>query len=267
VTATTPAIRKVFRDRNLALTGILGGVALLTWGAAVLAEFDLGAGLASFPRALSWLAANFIPDTRAWNNFPRILGRLGETVVVSIMATVLAAGVSFLLALLGSRTTRFHAWFSPPVRLIASLGRNIPVVAWAMIFLLAFGQSFITGLLALFIETVGVLTRAFLEIIDETASSPVEALRANGASWAQVTAQAVVPSTLPQLTSWMLFMLETNIRSATLVGILTATGIGFSFDLYYKALNYPSAALVTMVIVVVVLVLEAVSNALRKVIL
>ena len=264
---TSPAIRKVFRDRNLALTGMIGGIALLTWGAAALAEFDFAAGLASFPRALSWLAANFIPNERAWNNLPRILEKLGETVVVSIMATMLAAIVSFILALLGSRTTRFHAWFSPPVKLIASLGRNIPVVAWAMIFLLAFGQTFLTGLLALFIETVGVLTRAFLEVIDETASAPVEALKASGATWGQVTTQAVVPSTLPPLTSWMLFMLETNIRSATLVGILTGTGIGFLFDLYYKSLNYPSAALVTIVIVVVVLILEAVSTLLRKVIL
>jgi phosphonate transport system permease protein len=261
------SVRKVFRDRSLALTGILGGVVLLTWGSAALAQFDFVAGLASFPKALSWLAVNFIPDARAWGNLPRILEKLGETVVVSIMATVLAAVVSFGLALLGSRTTRFHPWFSPPVRFIASLGRNIPVVAWAMIFLLAFGQTFLTGLLALFIETVGVLTRAFLEVIDETASAPVEALKASGATWSQVTSQAVVPSTLPPLTSWMLFMLETNIRSATLVGILTGTGIGFLFDLYYKSLNYPSAALVTIVIVIVVLILEAVSNALRKVIL
>jgi len=79
--------------------------------------------------------------------------------------------------------------------------------------------------------------------------------------------QAVVPSVLPGLTSWMLFMLETNIRSATLVGLLTGTGIGFLFDLYYKSLNYPSAALTTLAIVVVVLVLEAGSNQLRKVIL
>ena len=242
-------------------------MALLTWGAAALADFDFAAGVASFPRALSWLAANFVPNDRAWANLPRILVKLGETVVVSIMATMLAAVVSFILALLGSRTTRFHPWFTPPVLAIASLGRNIPVVAWAMIFLLAFGQTFLTGLLALFIETVGVLARAFLEVIDETASSPVEALKAGGATWGQVTTQAVVPSTLPPLTSWMLFMLETNIRSATLVGILTGTGIGFLFDLYYKSLNYPSAALVTLVIVVVVLALEAVSNLLRKVIL
>jgi len=168
---------------------------------------------------------------------------------------------------LGSRTTRFHPGATVVIRALASLGRNIPVVAWAMIFLLAFGQTFLTGFLALFIESLGFLTRSYLETIDETASGPVEALRAAGTPWAPVVVHAVVPSVLPSLASWMLFMLETNIRSATLVGLLTGTGIGFLFDLYYKSLNYPSAALTTLAIVVVVLALEAASTLLRKVIL
>ncbi|MEI8096007.1 MAG: ABC transporter permease subunit [Spirochaetales bacterium] len=260
-------VGKVFRDRNLLLWGLLGTLLVLVWGSALLTGFDFAEGVASFPRAFAWMGANFLPNERAWNNLPSILNRLGETVVVSVQATVLAAVVSFGLALLGSRTTRPHAVFTPLVRALGSLGRNIPVVAWAMIFLLAFGQTYVTGLLALLLESVGFLTRSFLEITDETAAEPVEGLRATGAPWGTVVSQAVIPTLLPSLTSWMLFMLETNIRSATLVGLLTGTGIGFSFDLYYKSLNYPSAALVTLCIVIVVLALEAVSNALRKVIL
>lgn len=261
------AATKVFRDRNLFLLGTLAVLGLLTWGSAVLTEFDFAQGLEAFPKAFTWLAANFVPNERAWNNLPSILGRLGETVVVSVMATVLAALISFGLALLGSRTTRFHPAATLVIRALASLCRNIPVVAWAMIFLLAFGQTFITGLLALLLESVGFLTRSFLEITDEAAAEPVEGLRSTGAGWGQTVSQAVIPTLLPSLTSWMLFMLETNIRSATLVGLLTGTGIGWSFDLYYKSLNYPSAALVTLCIVAVVLVLEGASNALRKVIL
>jgi phosphonate transport system permease protein len=266
MTADT-AIQRVFRERSLVLWASLALVFALTWGAALLTQFDFVEGLASFPKALAWMATSFVPDAKAWSNLPKILARLGETVVVSIMAAVLAGALGFVLALLGSRTTRPHPWFTPPVRFLASLARNIPVVAWAMIFLLAFGQTFLTGLLALFIESLGFLTRSFLELLDETAAGPVEGLKAGGASWGSTVAQAVVPSLLPGLTSWLLFMVETNIRSATLVGLLTGTGIGFLFDLYYKSLNYPSAALVTLAIVIVVLVLEGASNALRRVIL
>ena len=257
----------IFRRRQL--WGGLGLILILaaTVGSAVLAQFDFFEGFAAFPKAFAWMGTNFVPDARAWGNLPKILTRLGETVVVSIMATTTAAVASFVLAILGSRTTRFHPAATLVVRVVASLGRNIPVVAWAMIFLLAFGQTFLTGFLALFIESMGFLTRSYLETVDEASAAPVEALRSAGTPWAPLVAQAVVPSVLPGLASWMLFMLETNIRSATLVGLLTGTGIGFLFDLYYKSLNYPSAALTTVAIVVAVLLLEGLSTALRKVIL
>lgn len=260
------AVDQVYRRR--AQWGALGiaVVVVLTLGSAIYAQFDWLAGFAAFPKAGAWLIANFVPNARAWNDLPKILSRLGETVVVSIMATTVAALVSFVLAILGSKTTRFHGVATGVVRGVASLGRNIPVVAWAMIFLLTFGQTFITGFLALFLESMGFLTRSYLETIDEAASGPVEALKAAGTPWAPMVTQAVVPAVLPSLASWMLFMLETNIRSATLVGLLTGTGIGFLFDLYYNSLNYPAAALTTLTIVVVVLALEGLSTALRKVI-
>lgn len=67
--------------------------------------------------------------------------------------------------------------------------------------------------------------------------------------------------------SWILFTVETNIRNATLIGILTGTGIGFLFSLYYKSLNYSSASLVVLVIVVTILLIETISNYVRRVIL
>jgi phosphonate transport system permease protein len=136
-----------------------------------------------------------------------------------------------------------------------------------MILLLSFGQNILTGLISLFIGTFGFLTRAFMETVDEAAESSVEALRASGAPWLATVTQAVVPSIMPQVASWMLYMVETNIRDATLVGILTGTGIGFLFDLYYKSLNFPSAAFVVLCIVAVVILIETGSNALRRVIL
>jgi len=265
--STPPAVRAVLLRRNLLFIAGLTAVGVMTVGSSLVTEFSFSAGVASVPKAFAWMARNFIPNARALKALPSIGIKLAETVLVSIMATVLAAGAALVLAILASRTTRPHPAVSAVVRLIASVCRNIPIVAWAMIFLLSFGQNVLTGLLSLFIGTVGYLTRAYAEAIDETAESSVEALHASGASWLQTVAQAVFPALMPQLTSWMLYMVETNIRDATLVGILTGTGIGFLFDLYYKSLNYASAALVVIGVVVVVIAIEATSNALRKVIL
>jgi phosphonate transport system permease protein len=260
-------VGKAFRRRRAIAFASFGLIAALTLGSSIATSFDWPESLESFPKAFGWLAANFIPNDKTLRSAPKIGLKLAETVLVSIMSTVIAAAFSFFMAVLGSKTTRPHPLVSVIVRFIASLCRNIPVVAWAMILLLSFGQNVLTGLLSLFIGTFGFLTRAFMETVDEAAESSVEALKSSGAPWLATVAQAVVPSVMPQVTSWILYMVETNIRDATLVGILTGTGIGFLFDLYYKSLNFSSAAFVVLCIIVVVILIETGSNALRKVIL
>ena len=83
----------------------------------------------------------------------------------------------------------------------------------------------------------------------------------------QTISRAVVPSSLPQMISWILYMIETNIRSATLVGLLIGSGIGFMFSIYFKSLQYKSASLVILCLVLVVLGIELISNALRRLII
>jgi phosphonate transport system permease protein len=155
----------------------------------------------------------------------------------------------------------------PTPRGIASIFRNIDVSAWALILLFSFGQSSYTGFFALFFVTFGFMVRVMIETIDEVSTDSVEALRATGAGYLAIISQSIIPACLPQLISWVLFMIETNIRSATLVGILTGTGIGFLFDLYFKSFNYSSASLVVVVIVIAVLLIEALSNTIRRAVL
>ena len=79
--------------------------------------------------------------------------------------------------------------------------------------------------------------------------------------------RGVIPSSMPEIVSWVLYMIETNIRSSTLIGMLTATGIGYLFDLYYKRMDYGSASLVVIAIVILVIAIEIISNRIRKVIM
>ena len=111
------------------------------------------------------------------------------------------------------------------------------------------------------------LTRTFIETIDEVSSSCVEALRATGATSLHIVFQGIIPSTASLIVSWVLYMIETNIRASTLIGILTGTGIGYLFDIYFKRMDYGSASLVVILIVVLVIGIELISNQIRKVIL
>ena len=253
-----------FRLRRLQWTGVLAAVAAVTVGAGILTEFSPVDMVTALPAVAVWMADNLVPNAKAIERLPRILTVLWETVLMSIMASTVAAVFALPVALLGSRTTMLGGFSATLARGVASINRNIPVAAWALIFLLSFGQSSFTGFLALFAASFGFLTRMFIETIDETSAASVEALRATGANWFHVVAQAVLPASLPQMTSWELFIVETNIRSATLVGLLTGSGIGFLFDVYYKSLQYESAALVTIALVVVVLGIEVLSNAVRR---
>jgi phosphonate transport system permease protein len=256
-----------FARQRLHATIILGAIAVLSYGAMIIAEYDVVKGFTSIPKAFQWLLNNFIPNEAALKRLPKILEKLQETILVSISSATVATVLGFAVAILGSNTTRINHSFSIFARGIATIFRNIDVSAWALILLFSFGQSSFTGYFALFFVTFGFMVRVLIETIDEIGNEPVEALRATGAGYFAIVTQAVIPSCIPQVVSWVLFMIETNIRSATLVGILTGTGIGFSFDLYYKSMNYSAASLVILVIVVTVLVIEFISNSIRRAIL
>jgi phosphonate transport system permease protein len=252
------------RNDNLIFFSVL---AALTIGAIVITQYDVTKGFTSIFKAFVWGVSNFYPDAHAMAKLPDIAQKLWETVLMSIAATTLAAVFGTVLALIGSRTTRINVFFSIAARGIASIFRNIPLVAWAMILMLAFSQSLLTGYLALFFGSLGFLTRAFMETMDEASMHAVEALQATGASYPAIVLQAVLPSSLPQMISWMLYMIDTNIRDATLVGLLTGTGIGFTFDLYYKNMQFHDASLVVILLVATVIVVEAISNAVRRAII
>jgi phosphonate transport system permease protein len=242
-------------------------VLALTIIAIIITEYDVVKGFTSIPKAAEWAAGNFVPNAKAMDKLPDIMDKLIETLLVSIAATSTAAVFALVFAVLGSQKTGIGGPFSLISRWIATVFRNIDVAAWSMILLFSFGQNVLTGYLALFFCSFGFLTRAFMESIDEMSISSVEALRATGAGYLHIVAHSVIPSSLPQLISWVLFTIETNIRQATLIGILTGTGIGFLFNLYYKSLNYASASLVVIAIVVAIMIIELVSNYVRRVIM
>ena len=243
-----PQIQNVFRKRKITYTIVFVVILGVYFFASAITQFHLQEGLAAFPKAFLWIGQNLIPDALAIRRFPKIMDKLIETALLSVAVTVIAAVFAF-------------------VRIIAAFFRNVPDVVWAMLLMFSFGQNILTGFFALFFTTFGMLTRAFIETIDEASSSCIEALHASGANFIQTVFQGVIPSVIPGIVTWVLYMIETNIRSSTLIGILTATGIGYLFDMYYKRLDFSSASLVVLLIIAMVIAIELISNHVRKVIL
>lgn len=258
---------EIFNKRRNNLIVFLVILIVITIFSMIITQYDPILGLVSVPRAIIWACSNFYPNAKSLSKLPAIITKMKETILLSIASTTTAAVISLLFSLLGSKTTNNNFVVSSAARVVASVFRNVPDTVWAMVLLFSFGQNAMTGYLALLFTTFGILTRAFIETIDEASKDSVEALEATGASYFQIVSQAIIPSCIPGIISWILFMVETNIRSSTLIGLLTGTGIGYTFSMYYKGMNYNAASLVVIFIVLSVLILELLSNYVRKVIL
>lgn len=256
----------VFRKRKITYTIVFVTIFALYLLSCAVTEFELLEGIKSFPEAIAWMGNELNPDAAAFSKLPKICDRLMETALLSVAVTSLAAVFAFVFSLFGSKTLRVNGIVNQIVRMIASFFRNVPDVVWAMLLMFSFGQNILTGFFALFFSTFGMLTRSFIETIDEVSSNCVEALDATGANFAQIVFQGILPSTVTGIITWVLYMIETNIRSSTLIGMLTATGIGYLFDMYYKRLEFTSAGMVIIAIVMLVIIIETISNQLRKVI-
>ena len=257
----------LFAKRNRAFTLAFLCVAAIYAISAAAVNYDVAGGIESIPKAVNWIARNLVPDEKAWSRLPNILTKLAETALVSVAVTVCAAICAFFLCLLGTKVTKINPWIGRVVRIVAAFFRNVPDVVWAILLLFTFGQNILTGFFALFFYTFGTLTRTFIETVDEVGAACVEALRAAGATYLQTVFQGIVPSSLPLIVSWVLYMVETNIRNATLIGVLTATGIGALFDMYYKRMDFGSAGLVVILIVALIIAIEIISNKIRKAIM
>ncbi|MFT8708337.1 MAG: ABC transporter permease subunit [Sporolactobacillus sp.] len=250
--------------KRLNSLGVLLLIIVITYGSMLLSQFSLVQGLTAFPKALIWSVTNFFPNADSFQHIGDILSKMQETLLMSIASSTVAAVFAFFFAIAGSRVTQSHSVIAFASRFIANIFRNIDVSIWSLVLLFSFGQSSLTGFFALFAASFGFLTRSIMETIDEVGPNAVEALRATGASYPAIIMHAVIPNSISQIISWMLFMIETNIRSATLVGILTGSGIGFIFDLYYKQMEYNTASLVVLAIVVSIIMIEQISNYVRR---
>lgn len=258
------AAQRYFLKRTLKAVVVVAALFAVAVLCGIRCGFDPVETVLDLPGSVVWSIEHFTPTLASLDKLPKILLALWKTFLGAAAAALVSAVFAYALALVGCRTVGLGGAVELIVRGLASVSRNIPNVAWAFMLMFSFGQSEFTGFLVLFMKSFGFLTRMFLETMDEVAQGPIEALRAAGASRLQIIAAGLVPLTSTQVISWLLYMVETNARDATLVGMLTGSGIGFVFELYYRTFRYDIAGLVIVCVAVMALACEAVSNYVRR---
>ena len=228
-----------------------------------------------FPENIS-LAELILPaplgeaETRArqrwWDNtFPQtVMGATLETIQMALAGTFLALIVAFPLGFLAARNTTPHPAVYRGVRLVLNLVRTIPDLALGLLFVAAVGLGAFAGTIALAIHTATVLGKLLSESVENIDEGVVEAIRATGAGYAQILSFAVVPQILPDLISFTLYRFETNIRAASVLGLIGAGGIGYLMNTSFRTFQYREAAAIVLVLIALVMLVDYLSSRLRQ---
>ncbi len=203
------------------------------------------------------------PDFSDWRYY---LQEMVVTVQIALWGTFLAVLFSIPLGILSAHNMA-PWWVLQPVRRLMDMFRAIHEVVFAVLFVVAVGLGPFAGVMALFIHTTGTLSKLFSEAVEAIDPRPVEAIRTTGASRVQQVLFGVIPQVLPLWISLSLYRLESNIRSATVLGIIGAGGIGQVLFENIRGFYYPQASAMLLIIIVTVSLMDLLSQQLRKLVL
>jgi phosphonate transport system permease protein len=203
---------------------------------------------------------------RWWDNtFPQtVVGATLETVQMALAGTFVALLAAFPLGFLAARNTTPHPAVYFSVRSVLNLVRTIPDLALGLLFVAAVGLGAFAGTLALAIHTATVLGKLLSESVENIDEGVVEAVRATGAGYGQILSFAVLPQILPDLISFTLYRLETNIRAASVLGLIGAGGIGYLMNTSFRTFQYQEAAAIVLVLIALVMLVDHLSSRLRN---
>jgi phosphonate transport system permease protein len=186
-----------------------------------------------------------------------------QSVSVAVVATTAGVAFALPLGLLASRNVA-SPWAYRITRAFLVLVRAVPELIVAIVFVVAVGLGLVAGTLALIVGTVAFLPKLVADGIEEVNPMPREAVLSAGASRVQETTTSVLLPAAPALTANAMYMLDINFRSSTVLGIVGGGGIGFLLSQSMQVLDNRLTGAIIISIFVVVLVIEVITNWLRK---
>lgn len=257
----------------------LGGISL-PGGARQSLLRGLGYGTAVLVLALAWHGAEvdplhlvrdfgnvtkelrefFPPDFTDWRDY---VHEMWVTIAIAIWGTALAVLCAVPFGLLCASNIA-PWWLSQPCRRVMDLCRCINELVFAMLFVAAVGLGPFAGVLALWVHTTGILAKLFAEAVEAIDPRPVEGIRATGANLLEEIVYGVIPQVMPLWISYSLYRFESNVRSASVVGLVGAGGIGLIIWEVVRAFQFPQACAVIAIVFAAVIVIDTLSQALRR---
>jgi phosphonate transport system permease protein len=245
------------------LRGWLGWLlilALLAWSWNPAEMFRVSALFTDWRNMAEFGAAFLNPNFHEWDHY---ISDMIVTIQIAIWGTALAVVFGIPFSILCAANV-CPPWIVQPVRRLMDAFRAINEIVFALLFVVAVGLGPFAGVMALFIHNLGVFAKLFSEAVEAVDPRPVEGIRVTGAVKVQEVVFGVIPQVLPMWSSFTLYRLETNVRSATTLGIVGAGGIGATLYESIRSFQYAETAAQIIVVVVTVIVLDLASARIRK---
>ncbi len=228
---------------------------------------------ANFVQGLAGVGES-VPAYRDPDSWRHALSLMGETLVMSILATGFA-GIGTLLTVIPAarsaadgRLTLAHGPLSWAlfylVRGIYVITRALPELVWAMIIIFIFSPGILPGAIALGLHNFGILGKLCAEVVEDLDLRPARAVRSAGARTPQMLFYAILPAVLPQFVTYLLYRWEVIIRTTIVVGFVSAGGLGRQFRLSMSWFHLSDVALLLFCYILLVVAVDFISGGMRR---
>jgi phosphonate transport system permease protein len=253
-------IRGSWQDRAVAVLTVLAVAGLAVYALTRL-EFSLarvGSGLAQLATFLGLM----VPPSPG-NALDALTRALAETVAIAFLGTLGAAIIAFPLSFLGARNVMAQRVVHFVSRRFSDSIRGVDTLIWALIWINVVGLGPFAGVLAILTSDIGSFTKLYSEAIEAVDRKAQEGVLSTGGSKLQAIRFGIVPQVMPVLISQTLYYFESNTRSATIIGIVGAGGIGLFLAEMIRTYEWDRVAFIVLMILVTVALIDWLSTRLR----
>jgi len=202
-------------------------------------------------------------DFLSWNFNSIIIGIL-QTLSMAFLGTLSASIISIPLGLLASSQVIKMTLPRFIIRRFLDFIRGVDILIWALIFVRAFGLGPLSGVLAIFVADTGTLSKLYSEAADNSDNKQIEGLISSGAKKIPTLRFGLIPQVMPIFISQSLYFFESNSRSAVILGIVGAGGIGLQLSERMKAQYWDQAFFIILIILLMVAIIDKLSRVLRE---
>jgi phosphonate transport system permease protein len=245
--------------------GVIGAIALMTalyvgaWMTFAVPWARLIPGLWQ----LAWFVGEMFPPSPG-GHLRTYLNALGETLAIAFLGTLLGAAIALPLGILAARNVIPSALLRAPIKGFFDAVRGVDTLIWALIWINVVGLGPFSGVLAIATSDFGALGKLFAEIIEAADAKQQEGVRAAGGRRVAEVRFGLMPQVLPVIAGQILYFIESNTRSATIIGVVGAGGIGLHLSEQIRVLGWRQVSFLILLILISVAAIDFISGRLRS---